>query len=211
MLNGHEFGTMPAAYVGGLGLEGTLALKQYTEQGGTLIALDEASDFVIDQFGLPVRNAVAGLSSDDFFIPGSLIQMKVDTQHPLAYGMQPVAAAAFVRSRAFANVELSVEGEGGRADLKPTLVIPTETIAEYSNHHLLLSGWALGEAQYIGGHAAMMRVKLGGGNVILTGFRPQFRGQARGTYKLLFNTLYAATLSQWPERATDEPRESAGH
>ncbi len=55
MLNGYAAQTMPAAYTGGLGLDGTLALNEYVENGGTLIALDAASDFVIEQFGLPVK------------------------------------------------------------------------------------------------------------------------------------------------------------
>ena len=51
------------------------------------LAFDAASDFLIDQFGLPVRNVVRGLSSDRFFIPGSLIRMDVDAGHPLAMAM----------------------------------------------------------------------------------------------------------------------------
>src|SRR5690606_14238874 len=57
ILNGHAPGTMPPRYVGGLGVEGAAALKRYVERGGTLVALDGASDFVIRQFGLPLRNA----------------------------------------------------------------------------------------------------------------------------------------------------------
>ena len=35
LLNGHEAGTMPPEYVGGLGREGAAALEQYVEDGGT--------------------------------------------------------------------------------------------------------------------------------------------------------------------------------
>jgi hypothetical protein len=81
ILLGNLPGTMPAEFVGGLGAEGAAALKRFVEGGGTLIAFDAATDFPIDQFGLPVRNAVAGLASEEFFIPGSLIRMDVDTDH----------------------------------------------------------------------------------------------------------------------------------
>jgi hypothetical protein len=62
-----------------------------------------------------------------------------------------------------------------------------------------MSGWALGEKEHIGGEAAMVRVRHGDGDVVLFGFRPQFRGQPRGTYKLLFNALHASTIDALPQ------------
>jgi hypothetical protein len=115
IMKGHEPGTMPSEYVGGLGVEGIAALKQYVEAGGTVVALDQASDLAIEQFGLPVRNAVAGVESSEFFIPGSLVGLEVDTSHPLAYGMQQDGAAFFVRSRASGRTAGSrtASGSGG--------------------------------------------------------------------------------------------------
>ena len=201
MLNGHAPGTMPDEYTSGLGLEGAVALKRYVEQGGTLIALDAACDFVIRQFGLPVRNTVAGVSSSKFFIPGSLVKLNVSTDNPVAYGMKSDAIASFVRSRAFTTIRLSGKGEGGKEDIAKADPPPVEVIAHYAKEDILMSGWALGEKKYIGGKAAVMRVKVNEGDVILIGFRPQFRGQPRGTYKLLFNAMLAATLDKMPEIA----------
>ncbi|MDZ7690658.1 MAG: hypothetical protein U5K69_05900 [Balneolaceae bacterium] len=55
ILHGHSVQEMPEQFTGGLGLEGTLALGNITEAGGVLITFDESSDFVIEQFGLPLE------------------------------------------------------------------------------------------------------------------------------------------------------------
>lgn len=194
LLHGHRTGMMPDEYTGGIGLEGTLALTEYVDDGGTLVALDAASDFVIEQFGLPVENIVNELSRSSFFIPGSLLRLHVDSSHPVGYGMPSEVAASFVRSRAFATIRRSTLQEGGRIELVPGPDPPVEVIARYAEEDLLMSGWALGEERTIGGKAAAVRVAYGDGHVVLFGFRPQFRGQTRATYKLLFNALMIGNL-----------------
>lgn len=189
ILNGHAPETMPAQYVGGIGLEGALALKRFVEQGGTLITLDRASDFAIEQFGLPLRNVVGNLSQEDFFIPGSLVRIGVNAESPLAFGIPDQVSAFFVRSRAFETIRLSRKGEGGREDIPEAPPPGVTEIARYPEKNLLLSGWAMGEEQHIGGKSALIQAQLGKGTVVLFGFRPQFRGQSRVTYKLLFNAL----------------------
>ena len=67
---------------------------------------------------------------------------------------------------------------------------------EYANQDLLMSGWANGENRYLRNKAAMLDVAYEKGNIVLFGFRPQFRGQPRGTYKLIFNAIHQAALNQ---------------
>ncbi len=186
---GHRPGTMPEPYVGGIGLEGTLTLNTYVKNGGVLLAFDQACDLAIDEFGLPVKNVVRGTSSKDFFIPGSIIRMKVNNNDPLAFGMKEEAAASFSRSQAFETIIPSRKAEGGNEIMKPAPRPDVTATATYASADILMSGWALGE-QKIKNKGAMMNVKHGNGNVILFGFRPQFRGQARNTYKLIFNSIY---------------------
>lgn len=191
ILHGHAPGTMPAPYTGGLGDEGVAALRRYVEAGGTLVAFDSASDFAIERLGLPVRNAAAGVSTRRLYVPGSLLWLDVDTSHPFSYGTPDTAAAVFDRSAAF-------EVRDGAAGV--------EVAARYAATDVLASGWALGADEHLGGKAALVRAPLGRGSVVLFGFRPQFRGQSRGTYKLLFNVLHSATLDAWPgaETAAEE-------
>jgi hypothetical protein len=194
ILLGNLPGTMPDEYVGGLGAEGARALERFVRAGGTLIAFDASTDFPIDQFGLPVRNSVAGVPPEQFFVPGSLIRTDIETDHPLAFGMQEQVAASFSQSRAFEIVRLPRAGEGGREAIPEAPAPPVEVVARYAEDDLLMSGWAMGEERYLAGQPAMLSVGLGSGRVVLFGFRPQFRGQPRGTYKLVFNAIHRATV-----------------
>src|SRR5438105_15594860 len=65
----HEY---PAPYPGGLGEDGVKALRQFAQDGGTLVALNDASRFVVQQLLLPVRNVLEGVADDEFYAPGSI-------------------------------------------------------------------------------------------------------------------------------------------
>ena len=74
-------------------------------------------------------------------------------------------------------------------------IVDYAEIDEENEDDILMSGWAAG-TQFIAGKSAMARVPLGEGEVIVYGFRPQFRGQPRGTYKLVFNALLNAAMEK---------------
>jgi hypothetical protein len=194
ILNGHRTGTMPKHLTGGVGLEGTLKFKQYVEQGGTIITLDAASDYAIQQFGLPVENITANTNSRQFFIPGSLVRAKVDVENSLAYGVQPEIAASFSRSRAFKTIIKSQKGEGGVEKTAAPPKPPVNVVVRYADKNILMSGWAKGQDKYLKNKGAMMDVSLAEGHVILFGFKPQFRGQPRASYKLLFNAIISGGM-----------------
>ena len=139
---------------------------------------------------LPLRDAVEGASSNDFFIPGSLIKAGVDTSNPLAFGMKDTVAVSFNRSRAFTIDKQRKTGEGGEEDIKDAPAPDVEVIVTYAEKDLLMSGWAMGEDKFIAKKPAMVKAKYGKGSAILFAFRPQFRAQPRGTYKLIFNAIY---------------------
>ncbi len=190
IFRGHARGTMPEQYVGGMATGGVLALQRYVQEGGTLLAFDGATDVIMDQFGLPVRSVLEGVSDDEFFIPGSLLRIHPRPDHPLTFGMPEDAVGTFVtrrgsQSRAFRVVPPARSEE---AQAPAHLVEP---IFDWGEEELLLSGWALGEGQYLPGRPAALQVREGEGDVILVGFRAGFRGQPRNSFKVIFNSIYA--------------------
>ena len=168
-------GPVPPDFRGGIGSEGVGALKQFVEEGGRLVAFDAATDLVLERFGgifARIRNPIARLDQSTFYCPGSVLRIDVDATRPDAYGMPSSAAAFFAESRAFETDDPSVV-----------------TLARYAPaNRLLMSGWLLG-ADRLGGRQAALDVSLGKGHVTLFGFRPHYRAQSHGTFKLLFNTL----------------------
>jgi hypothetical protein len=182
ILNGHRPGTMPTEYTGGLGPQGVKVLREFVEQGGTLVCLNRASEFAIEQFNLPVRNVVAGLSEKEFFVPGSILRIQLDTTHAIAKEM-PQETIAWVEGSPVFEI---IQASDGRDQVSESNV---RVIARYpTTGNPLLSGWLLG-AERLKGKAALVEVSLGKGQIILFGFRPQYRGQSLATYPLLFNSI----------------------
>jgi len=182
ILNGYKGGTMPPEYTGGLGPAGVKALREFVEQGGTLVCLNRASTFAIEQFKLPVRDVVASLSEKEFFVPGSILGIELDTSHPLTQGMPKETIAWVEDSPVFETIRT---GSGSDRVDPPNVRV----IARYpTDKNPLLSGWLLGENR-IRGKAALVEVTLGKGRIILFGFRPQYRGQSLATYPLFFNAI----------------------
>ncbi len=187
ILNGHRKGSMPEEYTGGLGQKGVKALREFVEQGGTLVCLNRASDFAIEQFKLPVRDVTKGLARTNFFVPGSILRIQLDTNHPIAKGMPKESIAWFENSPVF---EVISAGDAQRGS-SPTVRegVSAKVIAWYPrNKDPLLSGWLLG-GDRLKGKAALVEVSYGKGRIILFGFRPQYRAQSLATYPLVFNAV----------------------
>ena len=136
--------------------------------------LFRSSDFAINALHLPVRNVVAGLKRTDYFSSGSILEVNTDPSHPVMAGM-PEKAKVFVE---------------GSPVFAPTEGFEGIVLARYAKEGSpLLSGYLLGE-KYLQGQAAAVDVKHGRGHVVLIGFRPQWRGQPFGTFKVVFNSLF---------------------
>ncbi len=167
----------PPEYRSGFGDEGVKALRAFVDGGGTLLTFGQAADLPVQKFSLPVRNVVAGLSSQEFWAPGSTLRVRFANEHPLAYGMPADGLVLFMPgSQAFEVTSTSRSHD-------------VSVLATYVERDILQSGWLLGEP-VIARKAAAVSVAQGKGRVVLIGFRPQNRAQTHGTYKMVFNALW---------------------
>ncbi|HEX6185329.1 MAG TPA: hypothetical protein VFZ44_15700 [Pyrinomonadaceae bacterium] len=180
LLEGHRKGAMPDELAGGLGAEGVKALREFVVAGGTLVTLNQASKFAVEQFQLPLRDVTEGLRRTEFYAPGSIMRTILDTTHPIAKDMPRESIAWFEDSPVF---EIKSD---------PLALPRVKLIARYPQTGTpLLSGWLLGEER-MRGRAALVEANLGEGRIFLFGFRPQYRAQSLATYPLLFNALKGA-------------------
>ena len=169
--DGNAANSYPVEFTGGITAAGVTKLKEYVAAGGTLVCFDASCELPIKQFGLPLRNVLDGLKSSDFYCPGSILALEVETNQPLARGLGATADAYFINSSAFEATDSSVK-----------------VIARYARENVLRSGWLLGEEK-LRGKIALAEVPLGKGRVVLFGFRPQHRGQTWGTFPFIWNAL----------------------
>ncbi|HZD06091.1 MAG TPA: M14 metallopeptidase family protein, partial [Longimicrobiales bacterium] len=172
ILEGYATGTMPDRYTGGIGEPGLREIDAFVRAGGTLVTWNGSSVFAVEELHLPVRDVVDGLSRQEFFVSGSILEMLVDPSHPVMTGM-PERAKVMVGGSPVFTTEEGFEGR---------------VFARYADEGSpLLSGYLLGE-EHLRGYAAGLEVRHGDGRVILLGMRPQWRGQPFGTFRIVFNS-----------------------
>ena len=159
----------PPEYNGGIGDAGVENLRAFAEAGGSLLAFNKASGVIVEKFDLGVKDVLAGATNKEFYCPGSILKVSLDTASPIAFGMDADSPVWFEQSPTF---------ELGRVG-KP--------VAKYDAAPLM-SGWLLG-GEKLNGKVALADLPIGKGRAVLFGFRPQYRGQSYNTFKLLFNAL----------------------
>ena len=160
--------------MGGIGDAGAAALKAFVNEGGTLLAFNEASEYAIETMELPVKNVLAGVKNTDFYAPGSMFAVEVNRTHPLAATYTaPVPAVWFEDSPTFEITDAA----------KASAVLQYQGTGDP-----LLSGWLLGAAR-LNGRAAMVDAAVGTGHVVLYGFRPQYRAQTNATWPLIWSAI----------------------
>ena len=178
---------IPAEYGGQLG-DVTLArtvprLREFLEAGGTILTIG-GSTILASHLDLPVSDALLERLSDGeerklpqerFFIPGSLLRVQVNDDHPLAFGVGSEVDVVFSSSPAF-----RLDPEPGERRIEPVA---------WFGENPLRSGWAWGE-NYLANSVAIIDATVGDGKLLLFGPEIAFRAQPHGTFKFLFNGIY---------------------
>ncbi len=158
-------------------------LVEFLEGGGTIVTIG-TSAAMAKHAGLPLADQLADargnrLSTDEFYIPGSVVEVAVDNTKPLAYGMPERVNMFFVGNTPVMRMLPAATGQG---------VVP---VAWYDSAEPLVSGWAWGQNRLEGGIAAV-QAKIGQGNLFVFGPEVTNRGQPHGTFKFLFNGIFLA-------------------
>jgi hypothetical protein len=193
--NGYRAGETEPAYVGGLA--GTKEiLKDFVQSGGTIVAIENSCEFVIDELGLPVENAVGSLPSREFYGPGSILAAERQGVHPLTMGMPEKFSLYFDRSLGLKSA--AKPSSTTNTKLESTVIYGADSTT------LLESGWLLGP-QKLSGLTAVGECAVGQGRVVLFAFPPQNRAQTSGTFRLLVNALWRGGMT----RMTAPPRNMA--
>ncbi|HJP85449.1 MAG TPA: M14 metallopeptidase family protein [Gemmatimonadaceae bacterium] len=160
-------------------------LTEFLNAGGTVLAIGSATDLGI-QLQLPIANALVDSSGRTlprtrFYVPGSILSMRVDTTAALAQGMRPVTDFYYDNAEAFRLLP-AAESRG------------VKRVVWIDSPSPLRSGWAWGQ-RYLNGVTEVLQAPVGKGVLVLYGADPYFRSQPHGTFKLLFNGLmYRNTL-----------------
>jgi hypothetical protein len=173
---------MPTEYRGGLDRAGAESIRKFVETGGTLVAFGKASEYVIEEFNIPVRNALAGVKAEDFSSAGSLVRIALREEHPVTKGMPPSTAAFF-------DAPIAFETTAPGPDMQRWVLASYPEDAQ----DVLLSGWIRGPER-ITRKAAAVALTYGKGKIVLFGFRPQHRGQTHATFPLVFNSLWWSVM-----------------
>ncbi len=162
-------------------------LKQFLKDGGVIVAVGTATTLGY-ALELPIENhlvvrgpgqADRALTGEEYYVPGSILNVAVDNNDPVAAGFDKRLDVFFDNSPVFRlDPDAALKG--------------TKAVAWFDSETPLRSGWAWGQ-NYLEGGAAVVESNYGKGKVYLFGPEITFRGQPHGTFKFLFNGIYAPT------------------
>jgi hypothetical protein len=182
--------TIPEEYrswLGSITLDKTVPkLIEFMKNGGTVLAIGSSTNLG-PLAGAPITNHIVNgegesLRSQEYYIPSSILQVRVNNSHPLAYGMKERVDVFFSNSPVF-RLRPDADKKG------------VTSVVWFDSDKPLRSGWAWGQDRLYGG-VAIAEAKIGKGHLYLYGPEVLFRGQPHGTFKFVFNGIYLGGAKQ---------------
>jgi hypothetical protein len=160
-------------------------LKQFMEAGGIVVAVGTSANLGMS-LGLPITNALVAktaagvereLPGDKYYVPGSILRVQVDTTQDISAGLPRDLDVFFDNSPAY-----RLGSDAAAKGVRPLAFFPNATP--------LRSGWAWGQS-YLDGAVEAAEATIGKGKLYMFAPEITFRGQPHGTFKWLFNSIYA--------------------
>ena len=184
---GYSMSSYAPEYVVGMGKEGKVKVLEFIDNGGVVLSwgrstglfegmLKIGSEDEPEKFQLPYKDISKSLAKEGLYVAGSLLQIKVNQDSPLTYGM-PMSIGVFSRGKPVFATSL------------PKFDMDRRVIATFTDHDLLMSGY-IAKPKLLYDKSAMIWLKKGKGQLVLYGFNPQFRASTQASFKLLFNGLF---------------------
>ena len=161
-------------------------MKEVLEECGTILT-SGSSTALATKLGLKVTSHLVTkdaegkekpLGRDKFYVPASVLRMKLDPAHPLAWGLADEVDVMFSNSPTFRLPAYTAKGELDR-------------VAWFDSKTPLRSGWAFGQ-EHLDGGVAIIDAAVGKGRLVMYGPQVLFRAQPHGTFKLVFNGIMRA-------------------
>ncbi len=187
---GPDINTIPAQYrnrIGNVTPDTTIPkLLEFMERGGTILTIGRSTN--LSGFAkLPLGNHMVdgngnNLPSEEYYVPSSILQVRVDNTRPIAYGLKDRLDIFFSNSPVF-----RLHPEADKKGITP--------VAWFDSDKPLRSGWAWGQHHLYGG-VTIAEAVVGQGNLYLFGPEILFRAQSHGTFKLFFNGIYLSGAKQ---------------
>jgi Zinc carboxypeptidase len=165
-------------------------LKNFLENGGTVLTIG-SSTRLGRELGLHVANHLVDIDDkgqerplppDKYFVPSSVLRIRVDTTNPLAWGLADEVDVMFSSSPTFRLVDKDTSESVRR-------------VGWFDTKTPLRSGWAWGQERLDGG-VAIIDARIGKGRLALFGPQVLFRGQPHGTFKFIFNGIVQSAVRE---------------
>ncbi len=184
---------VPAEYqdrVGSVSAETTIPeLRAFLENGGVVVAEGSSTNLGY-HLELPLKNHLVKLEegkeqplrSQEYYVPGSIVSVKIEHVSPLTHGMGERVDVLFSNSPV-----LRLAPEAGRQGVL--------NIGWFDSSEPLRSGWAWGQ-HFLENGTVFVEATVGDGKAFLFTPKVTFRAQSHGTFTLVFNAIYYGTAEE---------------